>query len=71
MSGNSSSGGSAGGFTGGPVGDFLSTSRPLFDDDSSSNAEVRELEHLVAKYPEKARSFLDGLGFLDGSGSPP
>lgn len=66
---NSGSDGARGGFSRGPVGgDFLHSSRPLFDDDRT-DAELHELKRLVDKYPAKARQFLDGSP--DGSGSPP
>lgn len=60
MSGNSGSCGRAGGFSRRPFADAYRPSRPLFDDEAGRDAELYELERLIAKYRAEARRFLDG-----------
>jgi hypothetical protein len=68
---NSGSGGLAGGFGRGSFEHAFHRSRPLFGDDDAE-AELAELERLIAKFPTEARRFLDGPhDSPDGSGSPP
>lgn len=76
MSGNSGSEGRAGGFDRPSYERALDDFRSVLDNTEvvgwpKRNAELYELERLIAKYPVEARQFLDGKTSPDGSVSPP